>query len=222
MVRQEFGGATFPQHDDFDLDEVSPCTFGSPCLRLDSGLSYDTGYVLGLAAGMAVTPNIAVEIEYAHRNADACLEDVGAGSGGTESNAWMVNALSSFAPFGPTGQWRPYAGGGLGAADLEVKEMSPSELDDLGSDYAFASQLIGGIAYDLDQTVSLNGGVRFFGINDQDLGNDFFEFKTTYRTFDVLFARPTISSSHVRQGRGLQDRRRASAPDVRLAAVMWP
>jgi opacity protein-like surface antigen len=180
------GGATFPQDDDFDLDEVSPCTFGSPCLSFDSGLSYDTGYVLGVAAGLEVTPSIAVELEYAYRNADARLKDVGDRAGSTESNAWMVNGLYSFAPLGPTGQWRPYTGGGLGAADLEVKEMSPSELDDFDSDYNFAYQLIGGIAYDVNPNLSLNGELRFFGINDQDIENEFFKLKTTYQTFDVL------------------------------------
>lgn len=175
-----FGGATFPSDDDFELTERGVGGLGNV------DLSFDTGYVLGIAGGLMATPNVAVELEYAYRNADA-EADGADGSNKTESNAFMVNALYYFPPLGATGAWQPYAGGGLGAADLNIEEISSLAGGDLDSDYNLAYQLIGGIAYNINPNFSLNGEIRFFGINDQDLENDLFRIKTTYQTFDLLF-----------------------------------
>jgi opacity protein-like surface antigen len=173
-----FGGATFPQDDDFELDLRGGG--GSE----DTGLEYDTGYILGFAAGVDITPNVAVELEYAYRNADAEFKDTDSGDRTTESNAWMVNALYNFTPHGP---WQPYVGGGLGVADLNIEEIPGFAGGDLDSDYNFAYQLIGGVGYQLPSGWMLNGEVRYFGINDQDIESDALQAKTTYHTFDLLF-----------------------------------
>jgi opacity protein-like surface antigen len=57
---------------------------------------------------------------------------------------------------------------------------------DYDSDYNFAYQLIGGVAYNVSPNWSISGEVRYFGINDQDLENDNLQFKSTYHTFDLL------------------------------------
>jgi opacity protein-like surface antigen len=175
-----FGGATFPEDQDFTLRPRG----GGP--GVDSGLDFDTGYVLGIAGGVDLTPNLAVELEYAYRNADVSLTGLGVDvDGRSESNAWMVNALYKMSPLGPTGQWQPYVGGGLGAADLNVEDLDLPG-GDFDSDYNLAYQLIGGVAYNLNPNLSLTGEVRFFGINDQDIENDDLTFKTTYHTIDLL------------------------------------
>jgi opacity protein-like surface antigen len=172
-----FGGATFPQDDDFQLND--------PIGSFDTGLEYDTGYILGFAAGLGVTPNVAVELEYAYRNADAELKDSRGDGGKTESNAFMVNALYKFTPFGAGGQWQPYVGGGLGAADLNVESFDAVG-GDLDSDYNFAYQVIGGVGYAVNPQLSLIGELRFFGINDQDFESNDLSFKSTYHTIDLL------------------------------------
>jgi opacity protein-like surface antigen len=168
-----FGGATFPQDDDFQLNERGVGKIGR------AELNFDTGYVLGIAGGFMATPNIAVELEYAYRNADA--DDIK-----TESNAFMLNALYYFTPVGATGAWQPYAGGGLGTADLNIEKIPDFAGGDFDSDYNFAYQLIGGVAYNINPNFALTGEVRYFGINDQDLENDLLQFKSTYHTFDLL------------------------------------
>ncbi len=173
-----FGGLTVPQDDDFNLNERGTTN------AFDTGLDYSNGYVLGIAGGYNVTPNVAVELEYAYRNADASFKDLDTGDRKTESNAWMVNALYNFTPSGP---WQPYVGGGLGMADLNVERIAGVEGGDLDSDYNFAYQLIGGVGYQLPSGWTLNGEVRYFGINDQDLENSVLKFKSTYNTFDLLF-----------------------------------
>jgi opacity protein-like surface antigen len=175
-----FGGLTVPQEDDFALDE----RFGTA--SSDTGLDFSNGYVLGIAGGYEMTPNFAVELEYAYRSADADFtRDIQtADNRTTESNAFMVNALYNFTPHGP---WQPYVGGGLGVADLNVEQIPTAAGGDFDSDYNFAYQLIGGVGYELPSGWTLNGEARFFGINDQDLENDDLQFRTNYQTFDLLF-----------------------------------
>ena len=177
-----FGGATFPQDDDFNIGAT-----GGGGGSFDSGLNYDTGYVLGIAGGYMFTPNVAFELEYAFRDADASFKDIDDSGVSTQSNAWMANAIYYFTPVGATGALQPYAGGGLGAADLTIDEISSLGGGDLDSDYNFAYQLIGGVAYNVAPNWKLNGEARFFGINDQDIENDVVSFKSTYHTFDLIF-----------------------------------
>ena len=74
-----FGGATWPQNDNSELDIRG---FGT--VVPDSGLDFDTGYVLGIAGGYHVRPNVSVELEYAYRNADAELKGTNTNSHTTE------------------------------------------------------------------------------------------------------------------------------------------
>ena len=71
-----------------------------------------------------------------------------------------------------TGQLRPYAGGGLGAADFNFEQVDELGGGDFDGDYEFAYQLIGGVAYDVNPKFSITTEVRFFGISEQDLEND--------------------------------------------------
>src|SRR4051794_28546600 len=63
-----FGGWTIPQNQNFNL------TAKDSGLRAPSGFDYDNGYTLGLAGGYTISPNLAVELEYAYRNAHADLK----------------------------------------------------------------------------------------------------------------------------------------------------
>ena len=172
-----FGGFTIPQNDDFTLGAKAPAV-GS----VATGLDYDTGYTAGLAAGYQFTPSLAFEVEYAYRNADADLKRL-ATSGTVRSNAFMANAIYSFPAMGQTGAWRPYVGFGIGAADAKY---DPDGFGSFDSDYNFAYQAITGVSYDITPQWSLNGEVRFFGINDQTYENDDASFKTPFHTFDAL------------------------------------
>ena len=114
-----FGGATWPQDDNSELD-----IRGVGTVIPDSGLDFDTGYVLGIAGGYMIRPNVSAELEYTYRNADAELKETDTDSHTTESNAWMANAIYWFnRAVGATAQLRPYAGGGLGAADFNFEEV---------------------------------------------------------------------------------------------------
>ncbi len=46
--------------------------------------------------------------------------------------------------------------------------------------------MITGVAYDLNPNWTLNGEVRYFGINDQTLENSDAKAKSSFDTFDAL------------------------------------
>jgi opacity protein-like surface antigen len=172
-----FGGWTIPQNNDFQLNDRTFDTSSG------SGLDYDSGYVLGAAAGYDVNPNVALELEYAYRNSDATLKNTGGASGEVQSNAFMANAIYKFDGIGPNGAFKPYVGAGLGVAD---QKFDPDGFGSLDGDYNFAYQLITGVAYDLTPSWTLNGEVRYFGITDQTVENDDYGFKNSYSTFDAI------------------------------------
>ena len=158
-----FGGWTIPQNNNFKHHRQ-----GAAARRLETGFNYDTGYILGGCRGYAISPNVAFELEYAYRNANADLKNVGR-SGNVESNAIMANAIYTFQGMGPNGAFKPYLGAGLGAADLNVRARPGAP--NFSGDFNFAYQVITGVAYDLNPNWTLNGEVRYFGIADQDLEN---------------------------------------------------
>ena len=135
-----FGGWTIPQDDNFQLNDRGTGA------NVESGFDFDTGYAVGAAVGYDFSPSLALEAEYVYRNADTRVKNIGTDEkGSTASNAWMVNALYKFQPMGATGAFHPYAGAGIGMADLQVDDVGQK----LDSDYKFSGQIIGGVGYDI-------------------------------------------------------------------------
>ena len=174
-----FGGATWPS--DFD----TTLTEDGTQIALPS-FDHDTGYTLGVAVGAAVTPNISMEIEYAYRNADFTVTDRDEGDradGDTSANAFMFNALYMFDGMGATGAVRPYLGGGIGGANVEVSAGG----QDFEAEMLLAYQLIGGVSYELNPNVSLFAEGRWFQTeSDKFDGPDGESFDGKFETFDLL------------------------------------
>lgn len=174
-----FGGATWPS--DFD----STLTEAGTQIALPS-FNHDTGYTLGVAVGAAVTPNISLEIEYAYRNADFTVRDRDEGDradGDTTADAFMFNALYVFDGLGATGAIRPYIGGGVGGANVEMSAGG----EDFESGTVAAYQLIGGVGYELNPNVSLYAEGRWFQTESGKFdGPDRESFDGKFETFDLL------------------------------------
>lgn len=168
-----FGGATWPSGEKSDVSQRG--TFLGT-----ADLDYDTGYTLGVAVGYDFRPNIAMELEYAYREADL----TGDYGGDTRSNSFMLNAVYKFNDMGAMGQFTPYIGGGLGGAGLDIK------VDDFGTfsqDTLFAYQVFGGVEYAMTPEWSLLGEVRWFGTDSgHPQGPDDTEVDTSFETFDLL------------------------------------
>lgn len=174
-----FGGATFQQDSDVDIF-VEGSRFGT------GDIDFDTGYTVGAAVGANFTPNFGMELEYAYRRSDVDrfrFEGEDSDGGKSRSDAFMLNALYNFDGMGANGQWRPYAGGGLGLARVRIGP----EGDSIERNWILAYQLIGGIAYDVTPEWSLNGEVRWFATEGgrYNIGGDA-SLKADWETVDVL------------------------------------
>jgi opacity protein-like surface antigen len=152
-----FGGASF-------VDDETVRLSGSDAVRgFTPRLDYDTGYVLGLGLGATITPNVALEIEYAHRSADYQVRGVvpdGSpvrGSGDTSVNAVMANGFYVLDPVDPAGVLQPYVGLGLGGASIDV------DGDDTGTQFAW--QIMGGARYAVNPNLGLFGELRYFDVD---------------------------------------------------------
>lgn len=177
-----FGGATWPSNFETTLRED-----GEQIAR--PSFDYETGYILGIAVGAALTPNISMEIEYAYRGADAAITDrdeddeSSRASGDTSANALMFNAIYMFDGMGATGAVRPYLGGGIGGVNVETSV--PGQNYD--ADTMLAYQLIGGVGYELNPNVTLYAEGRWFQTESGRFdgpGGDNFDGKL--ETFDLL------------------------------------
>lgn len=149
-----FGGATFLQDSDADF-------FFNGSRFANGNISFDTGYTVGAALGAVFTPNFVMELEYAYRRADVDHFRIGGvriPADHTRSDTFMLNALYVFDGMGSSGAFRPFAGGGVGASDVEISIPG----GDLERDWILAYQVIGGVAYDLTPNWSLTGEVRWF------------------------------------------------------------
>ncbi|MBB5223306.1 opacity protein-like surface antigen [Amaricoccus macauensis] len=171
-----FGGVTLPKDDNFTLaiEDEDPAA---------SGLDYDAGYVMGIAGGYSITPNVALELEYSYRASDVELDSDGGLSGQMKSNAYMANAIYSFDAVDQAGAVRPFLGIGLGAADLTYE---PDGIPRLGGDYRFAYQAIAGIGYQMNESWTISGEVRYLGVSENEVSNSLANFDTTYQSFDAL------------------------------------
>jgi opacity protein-like surface antigen len=184
-----FGGFTLPSSDEAKVRS------GNDRTGLTANFNYDTGYTIGAALGYMVTPNVAVELEYAYRNADATGKLTGPGvsirdtGGDSRANAVMVNALYVFDGMGADGGWQPYVGGGIGGAEVKtfMFEDATASNGNWNSDTLFAYQFIGGVGYEVAPNWTLFGEARYFGTQSGEFdGPGALNFDGEFATVDLL------------------------------------
>lgn len=129
---------------------------------------FDTGFTAGVAVGYGFSDrqrfgsglwnNLRIEAELGYDESD--IEN-------DSSNAelsvqkYMFNVYYDF----DTGtNWRPFVGGGVGAADIEADGVSLVDDDDT----VFAYQVRAGVAYQFTPTISGTLGYRFFDTEDPE------------------------------------------------------
>jgi opacity protein-like surface antigen len=177
-----FGGATWPSGQEESLKDGGTDTGAN--LKFD----FDTGYTLGASVGYLVTPNIAIEGEYAYRNAGVSTDLKSSGSSplpsnDATSNSFMFNALYRFDGMGPNGAWTPYVGAGIGGANVSI-DANNANWD---SDTLFAYQFIAGVGYDVAPQWTIFGETRWFATEGGNFdGPDSLNFDSKFQTFDLL------------------------------------
>lgn len=127
-----------------------------------------TGFVTGGAIGMHLGQGIRTDFEVAYRRNEVDSVDFGAfglpaagGSGGTLSSvAFLLNGYFDI-PLDP--RWTSSFGVGLGGANVSLN-VDGSGFDK--SDFVFAYQMAGEVAYALTQSLSATAGYKYFATAD--------------------------------------------------------
>lgn len=178
-----FGGATWPSGQEESLRDGGTNTGDN--LKFD----FDTGYTLGASVGYLVTPNVAIEGEYAYRNAGVSTDlkssgtSTGLPSNDATSNAFMVNALYRFDGMGPNGAWTPYVGAGIGGANVSI-DANNANWD---SGTLFAYQFIAGVDYAVAPQWTIFGETRWFATDNGNFdGPGSLNFDSEFQTIDLL------------------------------------
>jgi opacity protein-like surface antigen len=176
------GGWKFNEEWDDHLD----ASHGDPASDDFANLSIDTddGWRVGGALGYSFNNWLAIEgeIGYMKQDFDSVEFDEADGEftglagetfdlgGDISILTGMVNAIVGF-PIG--GIFRPYIGGGIGAAhvnaDASISDLDFS-LDD--SDTVFAAQAFAGIDVSITDNIAIGGRARYLHLNDIELTDD--------------------------------------------------
>jgi opacity protein-like surface antigen len=168
-----FGGASWPQGESIDFSGNAVRALRSLGGSVNGDFDYDTGYLLGVAVGYAVTPNIAAELEYAYRSADVTVNltlsdgvdrERFRDEGDVTSNAVMVNGLYRFDPMGAMGAVQPYLGAGIGGVQVDF--------DGDTTNTVFAYQVMGGVSYAVNPSWNVYGELRWFATDGGEFSND--------------------------------------------------
>ncbi|MFZ0257798.1 MAG: outer membrane beta-barrel protein [Gammaproteobacteria bacterium] len=131
---------------------------------------YGTGFMGHGGTGYQVGPyRLEGEIAYAQLPVDqVTLGGIQGASGGDRST--LAGLANFYVDFDTTTRWVPYAGAGIGAANIGLNNISASPtvvLDD--SNTVFVFQLKGGVAYTVSPSTQVSVGYRFFSADDPEL-----------------------------------------------------
>jgi len=141
-------------------------------------LSYDLGYNVAAAFGYRVLDSVRIEGEFSYRHNkldSGKISEFGSlpASGKIYSTSGMVNGYWDFLN---ASDFTPYLGLGVGWSSVKLKAS-----DDSDSSSGLAGQIIGGVSYDINQTVALTLDYRFFTTKDPKIWGA----KGSYRANDL-------------------------------------
>lgn len=136
---------------------------------------YDTGFLFGGAFGYDFGM-IRTEAEFGYRvnGMDRFMgvsvdgEYVGdiPASGQITTLSYLIN---SYIDFENESYVTPYIGGGLGIADINMNDLRVNDKHFDGDDTVFAYQAAAGLGYDINESLTLDVGYRYFATEDHKI-----------------------------------------------------
>lgn len=159
------------------LNSLDDTSISSPTGSL--GSDFDEGFAAGIGVGrwLDSREHWRAEAELSYRENDIDRLGTGRGRGEVNSLAYMVNGYFDFRP---GERVQPYVGAGVGIAQIDAENISigGARLDD--DDSVFAYQFMGGVGYQLTNTVDLFGELRYMGSDDPEFaGGRELEYEST-------------------------------------------
>ena len=171
-----FGGLVDP-----NAHEVDAYNDNTHTTRPTSAIEYNLGYAVGAEAGWSMGNGLMLGGEYTYRRFDVDNTDDGSTTltknGGVTAHSFLMNATYNL-PVEFFGIARPYAGGGIGPAYIQYKNIGlgggepGASLDD--NKWALAYQAFVGLGWSLTPRLALTTEYRYMatGENTADVKND--------------------------------------------------
>jgi len=145
-------------------------------------LEYDPGFAVGLALGQDYG-NIRVEAEIGYLKND--YDEINFAGSSTNSDGdvetWIF-MLNGFYDFENSSPFTPYAGGGIGFAQVDINDFSVGSIT-IGNDddTVFAYQLGVGSVYEISEFISLDLNYKYIVTDDPE----FEGFESEYKTHKI-------------------------------------
>lgn len=148
-----FGGVLLPEDTHANIDDH------------DYLVKFKTGFTVGAALGGNITENLRGEVEVSYQSfdvdeVDEGSDDVDESEGDVEGYFLMANLWRDF----EVGGVRPYVGGGVGMALMDVSIVYSTDNHDTDhTDLALAAQAGAGLRVPVSESLTLDLGYRFRG-----------------------------------------------------------
>jgi len=171
-----FGGWSLPKDENLFAETSAP---SSP-VTVDADIELDNGFMAGVAVGAHFNEWARAELELSGHWHDAeGTYEVNGGSGsdlsGDENALFALANLWLDLPVGDV--IRPYVGGGVGFASIDVIGLKDVNVPNLGVAFAkdntetnFAWALYAGLAYDVTPSVTIDLSYRYTDLGDAKSG----------------------------------------------------
>ena len=152
---------------------LSDATLSEQGVSDTAEIEFDTGFVLGAAAGYDLGMfRVEGEIGYRMNDIDSfsALGVSISGSGEIDTLSFLVNGLVDFEN---KTAFTPYVGVGIGIANIEANDVSVGG-SNIGSedDMVFDYQLLVGTTYAINKTMAFDLSYRYFATQDPEFGID--------------------------------------------------
>ena len=137
-------------------------------------ITYDSGFVGSLAAGYDFANPLRMEVELLRQKNDLELTSYNNGYGSFNDGDLKTHSLmvNGFYDVDTGSSWTPFVGAGIGMSKLDINDPGFQESD---SDEVFTYQLIGGVAYAVNEDWSIDAQYRFMGTSDATIDDTDFD-----------------------------------------------
>jgi opacity protein-like surface antigen len=164
-----FGGGSIPEDISGEFFDAYSADF------YDFNIDLDNGFLVGGAVGAYFNSWLRGEFEvsYAKWNAQNVYDGYYDATYGADGGIDALYVLTNLWFDLDMGSFTPYAGGGIGGANVDIDIDSGSIYNPDNSEWAFAYQAGGGLKYELTDAIDFDLAYRYRGImdfNGDDLG----------------------------------------------------